>query len=103
MIHPTDTEELRILSPTGVCGSGFSQQSFETALGMRPHFIGCDAGSTDPGPEYLGSGTTAFPVEAITRDLRLMLAGARRLRIPLLIGSAGTGGGDLQLELSDTF
>ena len=99
MIHPTDTEELRILSPTGVCGSGFSQQSFETALGMRPHFIGCDAGSTDPGPEYLGSGTTAFPVEAITRDLRLMLAGARRLRIPLLIGSAGTGGGDLQLEL----
>ena len=99
MMHEPSSDELRILSPTGVCGSGFSQQSFETALAMRPHVIGCDAGSTDPGPEYLGAGTTAFPVEAITRDLRLMLAGARRLGIPLLIGSAGTGGGDLQLDL----
>ncbi len=98
-MQDSDSDELRILSPTGVCGSGFSQQSFETALAMRPHVIGCDAGSTDPGPEYLGAGTTAFPVEAITRDLRLMLAGARRLGIPLLIGSAGTGGGDLQLDL----
>jgi hypothetical protein len=92
-------DEVRILAPTGVCGSGFSEQSFETALGLRPDFIGCDAGSTDPGPEYLGTGRTAFPPEAIRRDLRLMLKGARKLGIPLLIGSAGTGGGDLQLAL----
>ena len=51
-----DQDEVRILAPTGVCGSGFSQDSFELALGQRPHFIGCDAGSTDPGPEYLGTG-----------------------------------------------
>lgn len=99
MMPQPSADELRILSPTGVCGSGFSEQSFETGLSMLPHFIGCDAGSTDPGPEYLGAGATAFPVEAITRDLGLMLAGARRLGIPLLIGSAGTGGGDLQLDL----
>ena len=80
-------------------GSGFLESSFETGLGLKPHFIGCDAGSTDPGPEYLGSGRTAFPKDAIRRDLRLMLLGARRLNIPLLIGSAGTGGNDLQLEL----
>ena len=91
--------EVRILAPTGVCGSGFSEQSFETGLAQRPHFIGCDAGSTDPGPEYLGTGRTAFPREAIQRDLRLMIKGSRRLGIPLLIGSAGTGGGDLQLAL----
>jgi hypothetical protein len=92
-------EEIRILSPTGVCGSGFVEASFETALEQQPHFIGCDAGSTDPGPEYLGSGRTAFPRDAIRRDLRLMLRGARRLKIPLLIGSAGTGGNDMQLDL----
>ena len=92
-------EEIRILSPTGVCGSGFVESSFETALAQRPDFIGCDAGSTDPGPEYLGSGRTAFPTDAIRRDLRLMLLGARRLKIPLLIGSAGTGGNDIQLAL----
>jgi hypothetical protein len=92
-------DEIRILAPTGVCGSGFSEESFAIALSQMPHFIGCDAGSTDPGPEYLGKGTTAFPVEAITRDLRLMLLGALRLNIPLLIGSAGTAGGDIQLAL----
>ena len=91
-------QEMRVLSPTGVLGSGFVEASFEAALERKPHFIGCDAGSTDPGPAYLGSGRTAFPKEAIRRDLRLMLAGARRLKIPLLIGSAGTGGNDAQLE-----
>ena len=91
-------EEMRILSPTGVCGSGFVENSFEKALSQKPHVIGCDAGSTDPGPAYLGSGRTAFPREAIHRDLRLMLLGARRLKVPLLVGSAGTGGNDAQLE-----
>lgn len=92
-------DEIRILAPTGVCGSGFSEASFETALGQKPHFIGCDAGSTDPGPEYLGTGRTAFPPEAIRRDLRLMLKGARRIGVPLLVGSCGTGGGDAQVDL----
>ena len=95
----SDMEEIRILSATGVMGSGFVETSFETGLALKPHFIGCDAGSTDPGPEYLGSGRTAFPMDAIRRDLRLMLIGARRLKIPLLIGSAGTGGNDIQLAL----
>lgn len=91
-------EEIRILSPTGVCGSGFVESSFEKALAQKPHVIGCDGGSTDPGPAYLGSGSTAFPKDAIRRDLRLMLLGARRLKVPLLVGSAGTGGNDAQLE-----
>ena len=95
----TDADEIRILAPTGVCGSGFVEASFEKGLRQKPTFIGCDAGSTDPGPEFLGAGRTAFPLDAIRRDLRLMLKGARRLDVPLLIGSAGTGGGDIQLEL----
>jgi hypothetical protein len=91
-------EEIRILSPTGVLGSGFLESSFEAALARKPHFIGCDAGSTDPGPSHLGAGHTAFPRAAVKRDLRLMLLGARRLGIPLLIGSAGTAGADVHLE-----
>ena len=92
-------DEIRVLSPTGVCGSGFVEASFEKALTQKPHFIGVDAGSTDPGPAYLGSGRTAFPKAAIQRDLRLALKGARRLGVPLLIGSAGTGGADGQVDL----
>ncbi|MDB5862909.1 MAG: hypothetical protein JWO70_715 [Betaproteobacteria bacterium] len=91
-------EEIRILSPTGVCGSGFLETSFEKALAWDPHFIGCDAGSTDPGPSHLGTGVAAFPRAAVKRDLRLMLLGARRKKIPLLIGSAGTAGGDAHVE-----
>jgi hypothetical protein len=82
-----------VLSATGVCGSGFKQASLDAGMARRPHFIGCDAGSTDPGPFSLGSGATAFPVRAIKRDLRLMLRAARAARIPLLVGSAGTAGG----------
>jgi hypothetical protein len=91
--------EVRVLSGTGVCGSGFKESSLEAGLAMRPHFIGCDAGSTDPGPFSLGTGGTAFPLRAIKRDLRLMLLAARRARIPLLIGSAGTAGGEPHLAL----
>jgi len=92
-------DEIRVLSPTGVAGSGFLESSFERALAERPHFIGCDAGSTDPGPAYLGTGRTAFPKDAIARDLRIMLMGARKIGVPLLIGSAGTAGADSQLAL----
>jgi len=92
-------EEIRILSTSSVCGAGFLESSFERALAQKPHFIGCDGGSTDPGPAYLGSSRTVFPKDAIRRDLRLMLIGARRLNIPLIIGSAGTGGNDTQLEM----
>src|SRR5450759_4168867 len=96
---PAAEDEIRILSPTGVCGSGFIESSFAKALSQKPDFIGVDAGSTDPGPAYLGSGRMAFPKDAVQRDLRLMLRGARRLGIPLLIGSAGTAGADVQLNL----
>ncbi|MBI2295149.1 MAG: acyclic terpene utilization AtuA family protein [Betaproteobacteria bacterium] len=90
--------EMRVLAPTGVLGSGFLETSFEAALARKPHFIGCDAGSTDPGPSHLGAGHCAFPHAAVKRDLRLMLLGARRLGVPLLIGSAGTAGADVHLD-----
>jgi hypothetical protein len=85
--------EIRVVSPSSVCGAGFSEESFKRALSLKPHFIGCDGGSTDPGPAYLGNGTAVFARAAIKRDVRVMLLGARSLDIPLLIGSAGTAGG----------
>lgn len=91
--------ETRILSATGVCGSGFKESSLAAGMARAPHFIGCDAGSTDPGPAPLGSGTTAFPRRSIKRDLRLMLVAARRAKIPLLLGSAGTAGGEPHLAV----
>jgi hypothetical protein len=95
----TNAGEVRVLSPTGVCGSGFLESSFEAALGAKPDVIGADAGSTDPGPAYLGTGRTAFPKDAIRRDFQIMLKGARKIKVPLLIGSSGTAGADSQVEM----
>jgi hypothetical protein len=91
--------EIRVLAATGVCGSGFREASLAEGMRRQPHFIGCDCGSTDPGPYPLRVGVTAFPRVAIKRDLRLMLLAARQAGIPLLLGSAGTAGGAPHLAI----
>ncbi|MET0528466.1 MAG: acyclic terpene utilization AtuA family protein [Microvirga sp.] len=49
-------------------------------------------GSIDIGPHYLGSGEMAPTRVGAKRDLRKVLNAARRLDIPLIIGSAGSAG-----------
>jgi len=90
--------EIRILSATGILGSGFREETLQRAMALKPDFIGADSGSTDPGPYYLGSGETLFSNSAYKRDLRLILLAARAAKIPAVIGSACTAGTDGQLE-----
>lgn len=83
---------LRVLAASGQLGYGVPEPAFSEGLKRKPHFIGADMGSIDPGPYYLGSGELATS-DAMTRDdLRRVLRGARRLDVPLLIGTAGTAG-----------
>jgi Acyclic terpene utilisation family protein AtuA len=70
------------------------------AMQRQPHVIGCDAGSTDPGPFYLGSGRPQASRAATKRDLQLILRAGRAANIPVIIGSAGTAGGDPHLALT---
>lgn len=90
--------EVRVLSATGMLGSGFLESSFARGIALKPHVIACDAGSTDGGPAYLGAGIPFFSLEAVGRDLRLMLRGALQLGVPMVVGSCGFGGGDAGLE-----
>jgi hypothetical protein len=96
--HRPGAERLRVLSASGQLGFGIVQESFERGLQRQPHFIGCDMGSIDPGPFYLGSGQMAAPKDMVRRDLEMVLLGARQLNVPLIIGSAGTAGAKPQLE-----
>ncbi len=96
--HRPGEEPLRVLSASGQLGYGIVGASLERGLARQPHFIGCDMGSIDPGPYYLGSGEMAPPEDMVRRDLALVLGAARRLNIPLLIGSAGTAGARPHLE-----
>lgn len=91
--------EIRVLSATGILGSGFREDSLKRGMALRPDFIGADSGSTDPGPYYLGSGERLFSDSAYKRDLRLILLAARAAKIPAIIGSACTAGTDGQLQL----
>ena len=90
-------KELKILSPSGIVGYGFPEESFRAGVALKPDLIACDAGSTDPGPYYLGSGIPFTNATAVKRDLTLMLKAACELNIPLVIGSAGGCGADVHV------
>ena len=64
---------MKILSPTGIVGYGFPEESFMAGVALKPDLIACDAGSTDPGPYYLGAGTPFTNATAVKRDMTLML------------------------------
>ena len=86
-------EELRILSPTAILGYGFPMESFEEGMKRKPHVIAVDAGSTDPGPYYLGSGKSFTDRNSVKRDLEIMIPAALEQNIPVVIGTAGGSGG----------
>lgn len=91
-------EELRVLSPTAILGYGFPMKSFEEGMKKEPHVIAVDAGSTDPGPYYLGAGKSFTDRNAVKRDLEIMISAALEKNIPVLIGTAGGSGGKPHLE-----
>ncbi len=90
--------EFRILSPTAILGYGFPEESFRKGLDRQPHLIGIDAGSTDPGPNYLGSGKSFTDRIAVKRDLRLILQAGIQYSIPVIIGTAGGSGAAPHLQ-----
>jgi len=83
---------LRLLGASGQLGYGIPTPAFNAGLERRPDLIGCDMGSIDIGPYYLGSGKMATARESTKRDLRKVLLAARKHDIPLVIGSAGSAG-----------
>ncbi|MFA5712883.1 MAG: acyclic terpene utilization AtuA family protein [Bacteroidales bacterium] len=93
-------EELRVLSPTAILGYGFPMESFEEGMRREPHVIAVDAGSTDPGPHYLGSGKSFTDRNSVKRDLEIMIMAGLEAAIPVIIGSAGGSGGAPHLELT---
>ncbi|MGE0797388.1 MAG: acyclic terpene utilization AtuA family protein [Lautropia sp.] len=93
-----DRRPIRILGASGQLGYGIPTPAFTAGLARKPDMIGCDMGSIDPGPYYLGSGNLATSPESTRRDLRKVLMAARQLDIPLVIGSAGSAGAGPHLD-----
>lgn len=85
--------EFRIVAVNGHLGYGFLTSSLQRGLEAEPHLVAADAGSTDAGPYYLGSGDQLTKPPSVAHDLRRALVGARALGVPLIVGSAGMAGG----------
>lgn len=83
-----------LVSATGMLGSGFRAESLDKAISLGARMIGCDAGSTDPGPGPLATGICMFSKAAVKRDTETMMTRAVKAGIPLIIGSSGTSGSD---------
>lgn len=93
-------EEMRILSPAAILGYGFPMESFKEGMKRKPHVIAVDAGSTDPGPYYLGAGKSFTDKNSVKRDLAIMIPAAIEAGIPVIIGTAGGSGGRPHVDLT---
>ncbi|MDX1781271.1 MAG: acyclic terpene utilization AtuA family protein [Thalassovita sp.] len=93
-----DLPPIRILSTTAILGYGFPESSFAAAMERDPDVIAVDAGSSDPGPYYLGAGVSFTDRTAVKRDLRIMLTAARARGIPVLVGTGGGAGARPHLD-----
>lgn len=87
-----------VLAAAGMLGSSFDKAGFYAALEHEPDIIGCDSGTSDSGPFFLGAGIPRMSRKAAKRDLELMITEGIRRGIPVLVGSAGTAGADPNVD-----
>lgn len=89
---------LCVMAAAGMMGSSFDEESFYHALNQNPSMIGCDSGTSDSGPFYLGAGVARMNRAATKRDLRLLIREGILRGIPVLVGSAGTAGANPNVD-----
>lgn len=89
---------IRILTPTCTLGYGFDTAAFNRGMSLKPDVIAVDAGSTDPGPHYLGSGESLVSRFSIKRELTQIIVAAQAAEIPVIVGSAGGAGTEVHVD-----
>ncbi|NND90032.1 MAG: acyclic terpene utilization AtuA family protein [Granulosicoccus sp.] len=85
---------IRVLVPSGVLGLGFDPKALADAVALKPDVICIDGGSTDSGPNSLGTSTSKYSRAVCLREWRQLMRARAQLDVPLIIGSAGTCGTD---------
>ncbi|MEZ5819124.1 MAG: acyclic terpene utilization AtuA family protein [Hyphomicrobiaceae bacterium] len=83
---------ITVLAPTGTLGYGFGAEALKRGMSLEPDVIAVDAGSTDPGPYYLGSGEPLVGRISMRKELSQLIEASRTAEIPLIVGSAGGAG-----------
>ncbi len=89
---------MKIVALNGLLGYGYSEQALNNAFVDPPDYVGVDGGSSDPGPYYLGSGSSFTNRMAVKRDVSLALPLALAAKAPFIVGTAGGSGSRVHLE-----
>ncbi|MFN3286547.1 MAG: glutamate mutase, partial [bacterium] len=91
---------MTLLSPTGHLGfTPIERDSFYAGVARRPDALVADSGSCDIGPYPLGADRQHSPMDWQRQDLEIMLLEARRLRVPMIVGSAADTGTNRGVDL----
>src|SRR5688500_16422434 len=87
-----------VLVPTGSLGAGVREEEIRYGTAQGAQVIGSDAGSTDSGAAYLAKGMSKNNRGAVKRDLTILMKAASGAGIPILIGTSGQAGGNLNVD-----
>lgn len=89
---------VKIYVPVGSLGVGIFPKEVEIAMARGPDAMAMDAGSTDSGAAYLAKGISKNNRGAVKADLELLMAAQQKAGIPILIGTCGQAGGDMNVD-----
>lgn len=89
---------IKILVPTGSLGAGAREEEIQFGIARGAQVIASDAGSTDSGAAYLALGMSKNNRGAVKRDLKILMKAAHEAKIPIVIGTSGQAGGDLNVD-----
>ena len=88
----------KVLIPSGALGITYSKEALKEGLKNSPDIIAIDGGSTDSGPAYLGQGVSKYSRATTKSEWKALMEARDSLKIPLLIGSAGTCGTNASVD-----
>lgn len=98
-MSPPAFEAVKVFVPTGQLGSsGWRPEELEAAIAQGIHVMAMDAGSTDSGAAYLATGKSKNIRSTVKKDLQLLMDAQQRTGVPILVGTAGQAGGDLNVD-----
>lgn len=89
---------IKVLVPCGSLGAGVRESEIAYGIAEGAHVIASDAGSTDSGAAYLALGKSKNSRGAVKRDLEILMRAQAEHGIPIIIGTSGQAGGDLNLQ-----
>ncbi len=89
---------IKIIVPCGSLGAGVHEDEVRRGLALGAHAIATDAGSTDSGAAYLALGISKNNRASVKRDLAILMKAGAEAGIPVIVGTSGQAGGDMNLD-----